>query len=103
MNKMFLIWSLPGMLAMLACRFLFNFDCMCSSLLTETCCLQLGFGSGFKVNSAVWVALRSFQDDRHEAWSHVGPEETEVMWGDLEGMGVKFVDGIMPVQQPKKK
>ena len=65
--------------------------------------LQLGFGSGFKVNSAVWVALRSFKDDRHEAWRHIGPEDTDRMWGDLEGMGVRFVDGVMPAQQPKEK
>jgi 3-ketoacyl-CoA synthase len=32
---------------------------------------QIGFGSGFKVNSAVWRALRNV-NDRHEAWLEDG-------------------------------
>ena len=28
---------------------------------------QIGFGSGFKCNSAVWRALRDV-DDQHKAW-----------------------------------
>jgi len=64
---------------------------------------QVGFGSGFKVNSAVWRARKSFRDQRHTAWQDVTPEDTHTMWRDLEGMGVRFVDGIMPAYVPKKK
>ena len=31
---------------------------------------QVGFGSGFKCNSAVWKALRSV-DSKHAAWKHL--------------------------------
>ena len=61
------------------------------------------FASGFKVNSAVWRARRSFRDQRHIAWQHITQEDTERMWRDLEGMGVSFVDGIMPPYGSKKK
>lgn len=33
--------------------------------------MQIGFGSGFKVNSAVWRSLRNV-NDRHEAWLEDG-------------------------------
>jgi hypothetical protein len=55
------------------------------------------------VNSAVWVALRSFKDDSHKSWQHITPADTEKMWADLEGMGVKFVNGVMPAYEAKKK
>ena len=32
---------------------------------------QVGFGSGFKCNSAVWRALRDVRDTRHAAWRHI--------------------------------
>lgn len=32
-------------------------------------CAQVGFGSGFKCNSALWKALRPIKDV-HPAWSH---------------------------------
>ena len=33
-------------------------------------CLQVGFGSGFKCNSAVWRALRTI-NSQHESWKHL--------------------------------
>jgi len=66
-------------------------------------CPQVGFGSGFKVNSAVWRAKKSFQDRSHSAWEEITEEDTRTMWEDLERMGVKFVNGIMPVCASKKK
>ena len=32
---------------------------------------QVGFGSGFKCNSAVWRALRRVKDSSHDAWQHM--------------------------------
>ena len=64
---------------------------------------QIGFGSGFKVNSAVWKALRTFQDPNHMAWSSVTKDEVETMWSDLDAMGVKFVNGVIPPAAPRKK
>ena len=32
---------------------------------------QVGFGSGFKCNSAVWKALRPIKDGTHAAWTHM--------------------------------
>lgn len=32
---------------------------------------QVGFGSGFKCNSAVWRALRGVKDSTHDAWTHM--------------------------------
>lgn len=39
---------------------------------------QIGFGSGFKCNSAVWKALRSVKTT-HRAWQHLKGRETEAM------------------------
>ena len=64
--------------------------------------MKVGFGSGFKTNSAVWKALRSFTETRHEAWAHVKAEDTAKMWADLEAMGVRFVDDVMPPCESKK-
>lgn len=64
---------------------------------------QAGFGSGFKQNSAVWKALRSFREPRHKAWAEVTNDQVEEMWSDLERMGVRFVDGVMPPYAAKKK
>ena len=64
--------------------------------------MKVGFGSGFKTNSAVWRALRSFTEDRHEAWADVTAEDTAKMWVDLEAMGVRFVDDVMPPYESKK-
>ena len=66
-------------------------------------CLQVGFGSGFKVNSAVWRALKDIKDSRHVAWETVSQAQVETMWSDLQGMGVKFVDGIIPPHKKEKK
>lgn len=65
--------------------------------------MQVGFGSGFKVGSCVWEALKTFQDPRHAAWEEVTPEKTEQMWKDLERMGVVFVNGVLPSYEVKKK
>jgi hypothetical protein len=35
---------------------------------------KVGFGSGFKCNSAVWRALRDVKDTRHAAWRHIQDE-----------------------------
>ena len=39
---------------------------------------QIGFGSGFKCNSAVWRALRPLRAV-HRAWEHVEGREGEAM------------------------
>ncbi|KAK9807432.1 hypothetical protein WJX73_006633 [Symbiochloris irregularis] len=44
---------------------------------------QVGFGSGFKCNSAVWKALRPIKAAKHEAWAHVEKEGTQGMWDNL--------------------
>ena len=62
---------------------------------------QVGFGSGFKTNSAVWNALRAFKDTSHEAWVHITAEDIQYMWDELEKMGVSFVDGVMPPYEAK--
>ena len=36
---------------------------------------QVGFGSGFKCNSAVWKALRNV-DSKHPAWKHLAADTT---------------------------
>ncbi|KAI8471678.1 MAG: FAE1/Type III polyketide synthase-like protein-domain-containing protein [Monoraphidium minutum] len=47
---------------------------------------QLGFGSGFKCNSAVWVAARAVRD-RHPAWEGF---DVNRMYTDLEQMDAKL-------------
>ncbi|KIY98156.1 3-ketoacyl-CoA synthase 11 [Monoraphidium neglectum] len=47
---------------------------------------QLGFGSGFKCNSAVWVANRSIRDS-HRAWEGF---DVNKMYADLEAMDAKL-------------
>lgn len=64
---------------------------------------QVGFGSGFKSNSAVWKALRTFKDTSHKAWADVSVGDIATMWEDFERFGVDFVDGIMPPYELKKK
>lgn len=39
---------------------------------------QIGFGSGFKCNSAVWRALRPVKQ-QHNSWAHVVGRESEAM------------------------
>ena len=63
----------------------------------------MGFGSGFKVNSAVWRALRDIKDSNHIAWETISPKQVETMWSDLQGMGVKFVNGVIPLHKKEKK
>ncbi|BDA41114.1 3-ketoacyl-CoA synthase 2 [Coccomyxa sp. Obi] len=42
---------------------------------------QVGFGSGFKCNSAVWKATRHIHDSRHAAWAHLKkPGNLEKAW-----------------------
>ena len=41
---------------------------------------QVGFGSGFKCNSAVWKATRRIHDQRHSAWAHMKGANLERCW-----------------------
>ena len=45
---------------------------------------QVGFGSGFKCNSAVWKARRAIRDGRHAAWAHMVNGNLECVWKYLE-------------------
>eukprot|EP00884_Botryococcus_braunii_P016499 jgi/Botrbrau1/3532/Bobra.341_2s0058.1 len=46
---------------------------------------QIGFGSGFKCNSAVWRAVRNIHDKDHLAWKHMeGPGQNLKVWEYLE-------------------
>ncbi len=40
--------------------------------------LQIGFGSGFKCNSAVWRALRPIKE-MHGSWAHIEGRENHAM------------------------
>jgi hypothetical protein len=40
--------------------------------------LQIGFGSGFKCNSAVWRALRPIKE-MHNSWAHIQGRESQAM------------------------
>ena len=42
--------------------------------------LQVGFGSGFKCNSAVWRATRPIRDTQHAAWAHMQGANLERAW-----------------------
>jgi hypothetical protein len=42
--------------------------------------VQVGFGSGFKCNSAVWKATRNIHDTRHVAWLHMKNGNLEKAW-----------------------
>ena len=45
---------------------------------------QVGFGSGFKCNSAVWKARRTIRDSRHAAWAHMVNGNLDCVWKYLE-------------------
>ena len=65
---------------------------------------QVGFGSGFKSNSAVWKALRPLRDNRHKAWAGITQQDTARMWRELEAMGVCFdEEGVLPAYGSKNK
>lgn len=50
---------------------------------------QVGFGSGFKCNSAVWRALRTMEGVPHGAWEHMdGPGNREAVDAMLRSGGV---------------
>ena len=55
------------------------------------------------MNSAVWRALRDIKDSSHTAWETVSSTEVETMWEDLQGMGVKFVNGVIPPYKKDKE
>ena len=42
--------------------------------------LQVGFGSGFKCNSAVWKAVRNIHDTEHNEWAHMEGSNLERCW-----------------------
>ena len=41
---------------------------------------QVGFGSGFKCNSAVWKAVRNIHDTEHSEWAHMEGSNLERCW-----------------------
>ena len=42
--------------------------------------LQVGFGSGFKCNSAVWKAVRNIHDTEHNEWAHMDGSNLDRCW-----------------------
>ena len=55
-----------------------------NGVVTPACrAAQVGFGSGFKCNSAVWRALRPISGVQHDAWAHIGATTTAPMWDNL--------------------
>jgi hypothetical protein len=52
---------------------------------------QIGFGSGFKCNSAVWRALRT-NTDQHVAWLDGVEMETDPKWSDDETWGTAVAE-----------
>ena len=42
--------------------------------------LQVGFGSGFKCNSAVWKAVRNIHDTEHNEWAHMEGSNLDRCW-----------------------
>jgi len=57
---------------------------------------QLAFGSGFKVNSAVWVAMRRLRDVQHRAWDGF---EAEEMRRELEELDAQIAAERAAAQQ----
>lgn len=47
--------------------------------------------------------MRTFKDPTHKAWRDVGVGDVKDMWADFRGMGISFVDGVMPPYEDKKK
>lgn len=47
--------------------------------------------------------MRTFKDPNHKAWADIGLGDVKAMWQDLEGMGISFVNGIMPPYEDKKR
>ena len=46
--------------------------------------LQVGFGSGFKCNSAVWKAMRNIHDTEHVEWMHMKNGNLERCWNYVQ-------------------
>ncbi len=46
----------------------------------KACVLQVGFGSGFKCNSAVWKAVRNIHDTEHNEWAHMEGSNLDRCW-----------------------
>ncbi|KAF8057930.1 KCS5 [Scenedesmus sp. PABB004] len=57
--------------------------------------LQLAFGSGFKVNSVVWIANRSFRQEHH-AWQGFN---LEAMYDDLAGLDAELKNVLQLSEQ----
>ena len=53
---------------------------------THSCCavMQVGFGSGFKCNSAVWKAMRNIHDTEHVEWMHMKNGNLERCWNYVQ-------------------
>ncbi len=68
---------------------------MRANAVADTCVVvaQVGFGSGFKCNSAVWKATRNIHDSRHAAWAHLKKA------GNLEKAWQYVQVGATPVPQ----
>ena len=46
--------------------------------------VQVGFGSGFKCNSAVWKAMRNIHDTEHAEWAHMKNGNLERCWNYVQ-------------------
>jgi 3-ketoacyl-CoA synthase len=60
---------------------------------------QIGFGSGFKCNSAVWRALRPVKRE-HGAWRHVKGQESEALGRIAEIAQVSAIEKQKTVETP---
>ena len=67
--------------------------------MVDTCVavVQVGFGSGFKCNSAVWKATRNIHDSRHAAWAHLKKSENlEKAWQYVQVSAIRAPQHLLP-------